>query len=583
MPACQSARSSSASDRGQPVCSTTTTRSSSAGEPGGGGLRAGRGGPSARRPGPAPAGRASTSSAGQRAVERAHRADAPEAGRRHLPVDAARSPRPPSRSAGARRRWRRGGRRPRPGGRARASRRSSGGRSRRRRSPASRRSTRPTRPGRSATSKRRAIPVDVAHAELHADPRGTGTSRCGPGPRGARGRRRRGSGASVIGPPRRTDRLAQRVVEPVGDAGPAEGDAAAGRGWLRRPNQPGAGHQLGAGERRRRPGCTAGGRRARRPARVAGVGALDADREGRDPVAGGAAGPPGRAAPTAWARLRPPAVVASVRVTSRTGGRRAAAWSATARAQPASAWIRSTMPACSASTRSHAGDRRRPAAAPARATTTASSGPAARRPTPRASAAPAKPARRRRPRRRARRRRGPRARRRRAAAELRAVGDDRARARPRPARRRRRRLVEDRRRTAGCSPPLLAWLGLGRRQRTGGDGLEHVRPARRRRRCAPPRAAGAASITATSDPPAKSTWPRAPGEVRRPRGGRRAARAPRASGIDPSESPPVADEPAPAPARRAAAERGGDHPGDGDRRHGVDDDARRRAAGRAAT
>ena len=68
--------------------------------------------------------------------------------------------------AGCRRRWRRGGRRRRPGGRARASRRSSAGRWRRRRSRASRRSTRPTRPGRSATSKRRAMPDDVAHVEL---------------------------------------------------------------------------------------------------------------------------------------------------------------------------------------------------------------------------------------------------------------------------------------------------------------------------------------------------------------------------------------------------------------------------------
>ena len=39
------------------------------------------------------------------------------------------------------------------------------------------------------------------------------------------------------------------------------------------------------------------------------------------------------------------------------------------------------------------------------------------------------------------------------------------------------------------------------------DGLEHAAPATSRRRCARPRAAGAASITATSDPPAKITWP----------------------------------------------------------------------------
>ena len=58
-----------------------------AARPCGRGLRAGRGGPSARRRRPRSCERPQHLAGRQRAVERAHRADAPEPGGRHLPVE----------------------------------------------------------------------------------------------------------------------------------------------------------------------------------------------------------------------------------------------------------------------------------------------------------------------------------------------------------------------------------------------------------------------------------------------------------------------------------------------------------------
>ena len=132
----------------------------------------------------------------ERPVGRPHRADAAEAGRRHLPVDAAPRPRPPSRSAGGRRRWRRDGRRP-------SARRSS-----------SSVSSIEWPPGGGGDVHQlldvpagglgevgghveaAGHPGDVAHVQLAVAPTGTGTSRCGRDPTGARGHRRSGRASS---------------------------------------------------------------------------------------------------------------------------------------------------------------------------------------------------------------------------------------------------------------------------------------------------------------------------------------------------------------------------------------------------
>ena len=107
------------------------------------------------------------------------------------------------------------------------------------------------------------------------------------------------------------------------------------------------------------------------------------------------------------------------------------------------------------------------------------------------------------------------------------------------------------------------------------DGLEHrwasegtssVRTTSRSR---------GSSITATSDPPAKSTRPLHHAKSSPTRW---APSGPRSSGagIDPSDSPPVADELALSPLCRATGSAAVTMRVSGDRRHGVDDHARRR-------
>ena len=175
---------------------------------------------------------------------------------------------------------------------------------------------------------------------------GTGTSRRVPGPTGGCARRRcarsvRPSPLLGLGRPRpggSADHLAERAVEPV--RGPP--------GRRTRPCPPGAGGCAGRTSRRRRPARrptarrhrrrSPGGRRARPTVaqRATASAALHADRERVDAVRRSPSARPGTSCAAAWARLRPPAVVASTTVTTRTGRSVAAARSATARTQAAS-------------------------------------------------------------------------------------------------------------------------------------------------------------------------------------------------------------------------------------------------------
>ena len=146
---------------------------------------------------------------------------------------------------------------------------------------------------------------------------------------------------------------------------------------------------------------------------------------------------------------------------------------------------------------------------------------------------------------------------------VRAIRDDRARGRRRRAGGRRPSARRRSSRTGGCSrrcspgPPRPAPSApvVTASSTWGSDVTSSVRTTSRSRGW---------SITASSDPPAKITWPLHQDEVLADEVG---ARRPEVLGlgIEPSERPPVAADPAPAPApvpaRRGAAERGGDHPG----------------------
>ncbi len=99
-------------------------------------------------------------------------------------------------------------------------------------------------------------PRRITGAGLPEDARGTGTSRSGRGPRGARGRRRRGwagrsSGLLVRSVAGGADDLPERGVEPIGDGGAAVGDAADRSGVAAKAEPARADHQLRTGQRRR--------------------------------------------------------------------------------------------------------------------------------------------------------------------------------------------------------------------------------------------------------------------------------------------------------------------------------------------
>ena len=229
------------------------------------------------------------------------------------------------------------------------------------------------------------------------------------------------------------------------------------------------------------------------------------------------------------------------------------------------------MPACSASTRSQSVVDAVAATAPPRATTTASSEPARAVAEASASAAPSKPA--------ATPLTGmsvhamPRAS---SAAmhrggQLRSVDDDGARAHRGGGqvagrlRRRRRRTAGWPRRWSPAAPrraPARRWPTAS--SRCGSEATSPVRTTSSRR---------GSSITATSDPPAKSTRPLHQREVLAHEVGAERAELLRARA---STRATARRWPTPPGLALRALERGGDHPGDGDRRHGVDDDARRR-------
>ena len=216
-------------------------------------------------------------------------------------------------------------------------------------------------------------PGHVAHVQLAAARTGTGTSRCGPGPRGGRGRRRCGTGA-VIGPPSvSTLRSISRsgIVEPRGRAGPPNDDAAARAGVAAQPEPAVAGHELRAGQRRGS-GCT---RRwaASSPTWPSPLG-LDADGERGDAVAGAPCGPRASCADG----LRPAAPAGGGGVGQGDQPHRAVGAAGVVGGGPGPRRRRCgspTMPACSASTRSHPAAAAAAGGRPASATTTASSGP----------------------------------------------------------------------------------------------------------------------------------------------------------------------------------------------------------------
>ena len=307
-----------------------------------------------------------------------------------------------------------------------------------------------------------------------------------------------------------------------------------------------AGDQLGA---RQRAGVGAahqvGGELARRP--VADRRGLDADRERVDPVAGRRCAARASCA-AAWARLRPPAVVASVTVTTRTGrSRRGREIGRRARTHAASVRMPSVIPACSSSTRCHAAAVRRRArptrlrerdddrvdrtADAARARTRELRRPAAREAgavgcrasmpthsTPRAASASAI----------ARAQRG-------------VVGDDdgttahgRGAARPVRPRRTRCRDAGCRRRCSPARPrPARARPGRATSRRRGSDATSAVRATSSRRGGDDPRHLGAVR---------EHDLPVAPRRSRRWRGRRRPARGARAAASTPSEdTPPVAE------------------------------------------
>ena len=345
-----------------------------------------------------------------------------------------------------------------------------------------------------------------------------------------------------------------------------------GRGWLRSPNQPAPATSSAPDS------AAASGLHTRWAAssptargRVVGASTLTAKAATRSPVAP-------RAGPGELRRGLGPAAPAGgggVGERHQPDGRSApAAWSATARAQPASAWM--LVDDARRARRAPAPTRSSPVAGAAagegdddgveragRSTADASASAAPPKPaatvaerhgvhvTPRASSAAVT-----------------------AAASVGAVGDDRARAHRRRPGGRRRRLVEDGP-NRGLLPPPLAWLASAGASAPAVTASSTCGQRGRRRRCAPPRAAGAGR-----SPPPRTRRRRTPGRCTtrgpRRRGGRRAGRARSGSGIEPSESPPRGR----APSRRrwpaGPLERGGDHAGHGDRRHGVDDDAGRR-------
>ncbi len=116
-----------------------------------------------------------------------------------------------------------------------------------------------------------------------------------------------------------TDDLPERGVEPIGEGGTTVGDAADRSGVTAKAEPASADHQLRAGESRclgvaEQVGDELTGRLGTAPSSEASM--LAAKAVTRPSVAPAAT----RACcAEAWARLRPPAVVASVRVTSWTG------------------------------------------------------------------------------------------------------------------------------------------------------------------------------------------------------------------------------------------------------------------------
>ena len=120
------------------------------------------------------------------------------------------------------------------------------------------------------------------------------------------------------------DDLPERGVEPLGDLGTSVGDAADRSGVAAEAEPAGPttnsapASAVASGWLNRWATSSPTGWAARL------LGGLDAGGEGGDPSLGGGGGHPGVLA-GAWARLRPSEVVASVRVTSRTGRSAAAA------------------------------------------------------------------------------------------------------------------------------------------------------------------------------------------------------------------------------------------------------------------
>ena len=335
-----------------------------------------------------------------------------------------------------------------------------------------------------------------------------------------------------------------------GTPGPPKVMLPLGRGWLRRPTQPGPATSSAPDS------AVASGLHSRwatsspidRPRSSFGASTLTAKAATRSPVAPR----PARAScADAWARLRPPAVVASVSVTSRTG--RSARDGVVGHGPgPAGVGV-DVLRRCRRARRAPAPSRsstRSPDGAPARATTTASSGPALATAAASASAAPSKPE--------ATpldRDRGARH-----ASGLEGGGDrgrhlrvGRRRRRtsaPRPAGGRRRSARRRSARTAGCSrrcSPAAPRPAPARRRRRP----RARAPARPRRRCAPPRAAAV-----RRSPPPRTRRRRAPGRCTRrgprPRGGRRTARAARAPASSRARARPWPTSPTRRPPLRAA-------------------------------
>ena len=215
MPACHSARSSSAVRPGPAGVLDDDDEVVEAGQARGRGLRAGRGGPSARTRRPRSCSARSTSASGSGPVERAHRPDAPEAGwppsaGRAAPTASATESvggRPPTMASG----W--------PSASARAvelerlvDRVAAGG-------GGHVHQLLDVPPGRLGPVGRHVEAAgharDVAHVRAPCRPTGTGTSRCGPGSHRCTWASTMRAGRVVIGPPRRADaRAARRRTSP---------------------------------------------------------------------------------------------------------------------------------------------------------------------------------------------------------------------------------------------------------------------------------------------------------------------------------------------------------------------------------